>query len=199
MQSFGVIASSLSGSFRPASRTGSPGHFQSLNHREDRAANDRLPGTADVARRLRKVTKSPKRSLKGFSCRPASAAYRMSAAQGNEPALPTQCSRSRKQTSRSALIRCTSTDPAIPDPCSLRGLKQILSSSCAPCQSTLVPRARKCLALDNRQEVVALKLAALVLSMEEHVKLEGEVSVFQSGIGSLRRTPACFAIPVACR
>lgn len=31
MQSFGVIASSLSGSFRPASRTGSPGQERALS------------------------------------------------------------------------------------------------------------------------------------------------------------------------
>jgi len=56
----------------PASTDSSPaklwthslGHFLSLKHQEDRAANDRFQGTADVAHRLRKVTKSPKRSLR---------------------------------------------------------------------------------------------------------------------------------------
>jgi hypothetical protein len=36
------------------------GHFQSFGHQEDRGGNDRFQGTADVGRRPRAVTKSPK-------------------------------------------------------------------------------------------------------------------------------------------
>jgi hypothetical protein len=40
------------------------GHFLPLKHQADRVANDRFQGTADAAHRLRKVSKSPQRSLK---------------------------------------------------------------------------------------------------------------------------------------
>ena len=50
-------------SLRARRQTHGLGHFLSLKHQEDRAANDRFQGTADVAHRLRKV-KSTKRSLK---------------------------------------------------------------------------------------------------------------------------------------
>jgi ribosomal protein L20 len=66
------------------------GHFLSLKHQEIRVANDPFQGTADVAHRPRKVTKSPKRSLKDSRCQQASRADRMSAGQRIKLGLPTQ-------------------------------------------------------------------------------------------------------------
>jgi hypothetical protein len=57
-------AIATNGRFLAPLRIHSDGNFLSLKHQENRVANDRFQGTADVARRPRKVTKSPKRSLK---------------------------------------------------------------------------------------------------------------------------------------
>jgi len=58
-----VIAWLANGSCQRACGTGSPGHDQSLKRREIQVGNDRFQGTADIARRPRAATGSPKLSL----------------------------------------------------------------------------------------------------------------------------------------
>ncbi|WP_137896663.1 hypothetical protein [Ramlibacter sp. 2FC] len=63
------------------------GHFRSLAHQENRVANDRFQGTADVTRCPSAVTTSPNQSVIALQCLPASGADRMSAGQGTKLAL----------------------------------------------------------------------------------------------------------------
>jgi hypothetical protein len=61
--SFDAKASPTKGSFQQPWGIHSLGHFLTLKHQEECAANDRFQGTTDAVHRLHKVSKSPKRSL----------------------------------------------------------------------------------------------------------------------------------------
>jgi hypothetical protein len=71
-------------------RQAEPGHFLSATLAEDCSANDPSQSTADVRGRPLAKAKSPWRSIKDLSCRPAAKACRPSVVRGRELALPTQ-------------------------------------------------------------------------------------------------------------